>query len=268
MLEKHARRLARLGLRVFPCEPLGKRPLTESGVHAASRKRGVIHRWWSNRPNANIGVALPCGIFALDIDAQSGGYETLHRLEREHGMLTPDTVLAMTPSGGMHYLFRYPDDLPVGNSAGRVGRGIDTRGDGGYIVVAPSEIVTKDGEIKSYRWVHAPWEIKIAPAPKWLIRLARRKPKAVQSSGPFTASMNTRALAESIVKTVLTKTEGERNDTLYWASCRFGELIRAGRLSQSEALATLVEAGARAGLSEQECERTAYSGMRRVGAVS
>jgi bifunctional DNA primase/polymerase-like protein len=266
MLEKHARRLAKHGFRIFPCEPLAKRPLTANGVYAATRSRGMIHEWWSRRPNANIGIAMGRGIFALDIDAQHGGYETLHRLEHEHGILTTDTVLAMTPSGGMHFLFRYPSDMPVGNSGGRIGRGIDTRGDGGYVVVSPSEVMNRDGEIKQYRWAHAPWEMDIAPAPRWLIKLARRKPQLREPSNADSgedgdASNSDTVRVDGIIYRLRTASEGERNNLTFWAACRLAEIVAAGRMSAEEASALIVEAAIRTGLSEEEVTRTVKSGF-------
>jgi len=48
-----------------------------------------------------------------------------HRLRR--------TFSAHTPSGGLHLYFTAPDQ-PLGNTAGKLGLAIDTRGDGGYVV--------------------------------------------------------------------------------------------------------------------------------------
>jgi len=51
-----------------------------------------------------------------------------------------------TQSGGQHIVFAYDPDFK--QSAGKLGAGLDTRSDGGYIVAAPSQI-----EGRSYRWV-------------------------------------------------------------------------------------------------------------------
>ena len=48
-----------------------------------------------------------------------------------------DTLCSITPSKGMHYFFKYPKD-GIGSNAGIVGKGIDIRGDGGYVVLPPS----------------------------------------------------------------------------------------------------------------------------------
>ena len=73
------------------------------------------------------------GLLALDIDPDHGGNETLVALESEHGSLPP-TVEQITGSGGRHLLFKFPGP-DFRNTAGKVGPGIDSRGDGGYIIV-------------------------------------------------------------------------------------------------------------------------------------
>ena len=57
------------------------------------------------------------------------------RLEAEHGAL-PATVEAIT-ARGRHIYFKWPQE-PVRNSAGKIGRHIDVRGDGGYVLCPPS----------------------------------------------------------------------------------------------------------------------------------
>ena len=59
----------------------------------------------------------------------------LKKLQEEHGRL-PKTVTVKTGKG-RHLYFRCAD-VRVSNSAGRIGKGIDVRGDGGYVVAAGS----------------------------------------------------------------------------------------------------------------------------------
>jgi hypothetical protein len=46
---------------------------------------------------------------ALDIDPRHDGQNSLLKLVQAHGAL-PDTVVAVTGSGGNHVLFAYPED--------------------------------------------------------------------------------------------------------------------------------------------------------------
>lgn len=165
-----------MGWRVIPIEPGGKRPLLSEWPKRATNDPEEIRRWIAEYPDANLGVATgeASGFFVLDVDPKNGGDKTLEALEAEHGVL-PKTVQAATPSGGAHYLFKLPG-FPVTNKAGNPGRGLDIRGNGGQIVVAPSVTVGP------YRWVNAPWDTPVAEAPAWLLIAIRTRVES--ATGP------------------------------------------------------------------------------------
>lgn len=119
------------------CRNTGKHPRTPKGLHDATTDESTIRKWWTRWPTANIGVVTgeASGMFVLDVDPRNGGDLTLARLEREHGTLPP-TLVARTGGGGRHILFAHPG-MKV--SAGvKLGPGLDIKGEGGYIVAAPS----------------------------------------------------------------------------------------------------------------------------------
>jgi hypothetical protein len=142
----------------------------------------------------------------------------------------------------------------IRNTAGRIARGIDTRGEGGYVIHWPA---TGLGVINPDHF--APW-------PDWLVldKPAKPEPK------PFTHGA---ASLDAQVKGLLTCVErapaGQRNAVLFWASCRMGDLLREGRLirlQSTEWCRDLLLLGAtRAGLSETEALRTIASGFRTAG---
>lgn len=153
------------------CPSAGKHPRIKDWETEATTDAAQVSEWAQRWPSGNVGVATgaPSGFWVLDIDG-SRGQESLERLEAEHGEL-PETVTQRTGSGGTHYLFALPEGGSVGNSASKIAPGIDVRGDGGQIVVAPS--VSAKG---AYSWVLAPWEYEVAPAPAWLLERLRAKP--------------------------------------------------------------------------------------------
>jgi len=132
-----ALRYARRDHAVFPCEPFGKRPLTPHGLLDASSDPTVVKRWWQTWPDANI--ALPTGrescLVVLDVDGDEGS-ESLRVLERTHEPL-PQTASVVTPRAGQHFYFRHRG-IEIRNSAGLLGRGLDVRADGGYVIAPPS----------------------------------------------------------------------------------------------------------------------------------
>ena len=163
----HALALARKGLAVFPLKARSKTPWTRHGCLDATTDLETIAGWWDGWPDSNIGIATgsKSGIWVLDIDGEPGADELL-KLEHRFGAL-PATVTAVTGTGGHHLYFRLPDfaGAPViKNTASALAAGIDTRGEGGYVVAPPS--IHPNGN--PYGW-GAPDEF--AAAPVWLLAL-------------------------------------------------------------------------------------------------
>lgn len=166
---------AACGLRVLPIRPGQKHPPMNSWQHAATVDPKTIRNWW-NGLYRNHGVGLAMGpqpdgrwLFTLDVDRHNvDGFDTLYELEQTHGVL-PETVCSVTGSGGAHYIFDAGSVQVTNGAAGAVGPGIDIRGAGGQIVVAPS--LHPNGQPYGWEDGHAPWETAIAPAPAWLLDL-------------------------------------------------------------------------------------------------
>ena len=152
------------------CKP-GKHPysrLVPHGVLNASLDTDRVREWFTNTPY-NIGLATgrDSGIFVLDRDDPDGGDTSLLALEAEHGGL-PQTLTQITGKG-VHYVFQIPSDLEIKNSVKKLAPGIDIRGNGGYVVAAPSK--HENGKFYIWAGVQHPLREEIAPAPEWLLNL-------------------------------------------------------------------------------------------------
>lgn len=151
------------------CPSPGKHPLTTHGLKDATTDPNTITGWWHQWPIANIGIATgsESNLIVLDVDPDDGGDESLYKLEQTYGPL-PDTIESLTGGGGRHILFPTPA-VPVRNSAGRLGPGLDVRAEGGYIVAPPSSHLSGD----SYVWEvdHHPDDVPLADMPTWLVGL-------------------------------------------------------------------------------------------------
>ena len=155
--------LARRGLHVFPCLVRGKQPACERGCLAATVHESTIRQWWQNEPRYNIGVACGSlsGIFVADVDGPEAEVR-LAKLEAEYGKLPP-TVEVIT-SRGRHLYFRYPTAHAVRNTTSRIAPGIDSRGQGGYVLAPPS--IHPSG--RAYAWSVDSANV-FAAAPQWLL---------------------------------------------------------------------------------------------------
>lgn len=150
---------------VFPLQPRGKKPLTNHGFKDATTDPDTVRAWWTQHPDANIGVPTGpdgIGLDVIDVDGPAG-YASLALLKHAHCDSTCSTVTfcpatgelpevvarAWTPGGpGMHYFTPATGD----GNASRYMPGLDYRGAGGYVVVAPSLGLSG----KRYSWITRP----------------------------------------------------------------------------------------------------------------
>jgi hypothetical protein len=198
---------------VFPVRD--KRPLTQRGFRDATLDPDVIEALWRRWPDA--GVALPTGAgtaVVLDVDVPKGGGATLKKLVARYGRL-PATLEVMTPSGGVHAYFRHPGGR-VPCSVGKLGPGIDVRGDGGYVVAPPSP--GPNG--RPYKLLH---DRELAPLPGWVLehleerRSSSSTPDATISAGTrnstfasMAGAMRRRGFAEDAILAALEVTNRTR----------------------------------------------------------
>lgn len=161
-LMQAAENYARAGWSVFPLKPRDKVPLTAHGFKDASTNIERVREWWGKEPNANIGLNCgKSGLVVVDLDkraAHDGLAEWASLLAKQR--LTIRTSTSLTGGGGQHLLFKAPEGVKIGNSAGRLAPGIDIRGDGGYVVLPPS--IHPSG--KPYAWSDNSASIEPLPA--------------------------------------------------------------------------------------------------------
>lgn len=157
-----ALRYAELGYPVFPCAPGGKAPITPRGFKDATTDAAQIEAWWTEYPDANIGIPAE-GLIVIDVDGADNPWPG----DPDNSQDLARAPQSLTPSGGRHHIFRQPAGKSWKNTTGAIAPKVDTRADGGYIVVPPSVV---DG--KAYRWAPT-MEIDAPPGelpepPDWL----------------------------------------------------------------------------------------------------
>ena len=209
---QHALALAKKGWRVFPlhsqtdgvctcgnreCGSPAKHPRVEGGLKAATTDPNIITEWWTTWPAANIGVATGAasGIVVVDVDLKHDGPTIWSELQDQYSPI--NTLTTLTGGGGNHWIFQAPTDPILRNTAGKLGQGIDTRGEGGYIIAPPSIHISGD----RYEWDHT---AEIAQVPDWVLDLW-----TASASGE--SASNGRQPASAIGDVI---PEGQRNHTL------------------------------------------------------
>ena len=258
-LGRSALALAASGIPVFPCAASGKHPAIAGGLRAASAEAGLVRRWWTAMPNANIGMptGAASGLVVVDVDVHRDvdGYAALERARRE-GLVNGWVAAVETPSGGLHLYFP-----TTGNTDQRSWQsaraGIDFRGDGGYIILPPSA-QTIEGEARRYKTLqlaHGSGHPLDAQRLRDFLDPPRRY-AGPRGAGSAMAPADLTRLAGWVSRLQ----EGERNHGVFWAACKMAEQS----VPTGEALDALTAAGASAGLSEREVTTTVRSAYRSV----
>lgn len=237
-----------------------KKPTTKNGRNDATRDEPTIKLFFRNGAQIGVATGAESGLFVLDVDLDEkrgiNGYATLEYLESVHGPL-PKTPQQRTGRGGMQYLFKYVDGLK--NSTGKIGAGIDTRGHGGYIVVAPSR--NTNGP---YEWVVSPHDTPLANVPQWLIDALHKADEAEKSQSTVTAPNGEdrpyclKMLGQAMARCA-TATDGTKHDTLLKMARWMGGFVPA--LSEIEIEDTLWTAVALRADDEQGARKTIRDGI-------
>jgi len=241
---------AELGYAVFPCAPGGKVPLTTRGFLDATTDPTKIEAWWRRHPRANIGMPTQ-GMLAVDADVVDGEPNPWLSDEPEKQLDLAVAPMSITPRGGQHHLFCRPPGKAWRCTEGKLAPKVDTRTDGGYIVVPPS--IREDG--RAYRW-QPTLELDVPPEqlpepPDWLVERLDRI--AESASGRATLAQGaTSGDGSGKIPT------GQRNATL----ARLGGGMRRMGMSAGEIAAALRQANRRRcdpPLGEGEVDRIAAS---------
>lgn len=213
-----ALRYANLGYAVFPCVAGGSQPLTERGFLDASTDEETITAWWEKHPKANVGLPTN-GIIVVDIDGKGNAWPE----DWQHAEDLTRGAMSETPRGGSHHFFRQPEGANWRNTQSAIAPHVDTRANGGYVIVPPSQ--RAEG---GYTWVCELDRAKegLPEPPQWLRDALNGTKKSVSLSERLEVASDSNKIRE-----------GSRNGSL--ASIA-GSMRRIG-MGQAEIEAALLK---------------------------
>lgn len=234
-----AHALAARGFLIFPIKAGCKSPpLIPAWQKAATSDQKQIVSWWTQWPDANIGIHCD-DLCVIDVDPKKGGYERLEKLEQE--IQLDATLEVETPSGGRHIYYRSPATA-VANRVDALGTGVDIRGKGGYVLAPGSVLHDSEGNIRGSYLVCV--EEEICDAPEALVeRLRARTVDNTVQSSPRSEFVDTDAdaaveRARMFLKTHPVAVEGQGGDHhTFRTICR----VRDFGVSQDRAVDALGE---------------------------
>lgn len=201
------------------CTSVAKHPRTVNGVKDATTNADQIEAWWRAYPDANIGLAtgIVSGIYVVDLDGPEAitAWAALGLLE---GWVS-------VTGNGEHHIYALADPLP--STHWKVARGIDTRGDGGYIVAPPS--LHRSG--RRYAWRSHPAHLDPVPG----LVLEACTPRIGTDPAPATivygeTTSYGRGVLRNAVARVRAAGEGTRNSTLNDEAFLVGQFVAGGEI--------------------------------------
>lgn len=271
-----ARALAGAGAVLIPCGQ-NKIPKIAAWEKQACTNETDIARWHAAWPDMLLG--LPCGangVFVIDLDrpkieGDPDGHDNFAEICKPHDYdWLSHTLCAETGSGGTHIFYLMPRGHELRNTGGRLARNIDTRGAGGFVVIAPSR-----SERGQYRWLN---RNQIAEIPGWLLAmlLELKEPKGQAQIPPKPAPSKThlngpylnereraayQAAFDAESDSVANAPQGERNVRLNAAAFNLGRYVSSGKMDENVVQDALYSAAMTCGLPEAEALRTIRSGL-------
>jgi hypothetical protein len=279
---------ARNGFYVIPLVENSKRPLISDWQNRATTNPLQIDSWWTEYPNANIGIACEVSnLIVIDLDTSKGavppspwnelGVKNGEDVFREICKKAGDTQLfetysVKTPSGGKHLYF-YDQNIAIkqGTEVNGWWR-VDTRSKGGYIVAEGSRLINSaNGVTDQYRSIgnHS----VVLNFPTWLRNALSSKPfsesvTASSSNSASSVSGNPKfshEFAEQVLSercTLIRNTpEGRRNQSLIKHATYIGKIIGLGSLDERKSMESLLEAALASGLTKVESVRQIKAGI-------
>jgi hypothetical protein len=245
-----AMRLAEKSIPCFPCLA-DKRPACPHGFKDAKSDKLGVWQLWRDYPGELVGVPTGEKFVVVDLD-----FKHREAMEWYHNTPLPVTRTHVTRSGGRHLLFA--PHVSVKNSTGKIAKGVDTRGDGGYIIWWPAaglQVMHGGALAEVPEIVLAAFTVPPTPRPQYALR-------------PYSANplRNGDAKLSGVLAFVAGAAEGIRNNAIFWGACRINEMIADGELDRgtaAEAFGALIEIGGQIGLSRREIEQTIHSSGRR-----
>ena len=280
---------AKNGFYVIPLVENSKRPLISDWQNRATTNSLQIDSWWTEHPNANIGIACEVSnLIVIDLDTSKGavppsswkefgvknGEDVFREICKKAGDAQLfETYSVKTPSGGKHLYF-YDQNIAIkqGTEVNGWWR-VDTRSKGGYIVAEGSRLINSaNGVTDHYRSIgnHSvvlnfpTWlrdELSSKPIRESVMASPSNSTSSVSSDPKFSLEFAEQVLSERC--TLIRNTpEGRRNQSLIKHATYIGKIIGMGSLDERKASESLLEAATLSGLTKFESVNAIKAGIK------
>jgi hypothetical protein len=170
---------AERGWKVMPLKARDKVPVLKAWQQQASSEQEHIEHWWSQSPDANLGVQLGQRSGIIDVECDTKDAEqSLHRMFKHDSYVVP----CFQASRGKHRIFKWTPDLPPG-AVVKV-EGVEFRIGGGDLGAQSVFPPSKHPSGATYQWLVHPDEVEPAELPLSVRKLVIEAYHAKKGGGP------------------------------------------------------------------------------------
>jgi hypothetical protein len=208
--------LVEMGYSIFPIQENTKIPAVKWSTQSTT-DLDEVRDWWEDPRLCNDNIGINCGesgCFVVDLDTQAHVDVFMKAWFRRES--DPPRVIVETPRDGGHIYFEAPaSSLNLGNTSGKLGAGMDTRGVGGMVLAPGSVINGRAYTVLRGTLSHLP------PLPYWIIEKVRPKPLSLAEErrrakskwlvvSPYRAEAELRHWCDKVIHAP----EGTQNNTI------------------------------------------------------
>ena len=242
----------------------GKIPVAKGWQSADIETQDQLQSWVAQGFNLSVRTGSSSGgILVVDLDRGKSDYDPA----AVDALGLPQTVEAVTPSGGAHLYYKLPENCTLKNSANKLAPCVDTRCEKGAAVFPGS--IREDGA--GYHWQPGkePWSIPLAVLPDAIVEALKPRempamPRAVvayDATDKRQANYVKKAFNEELDIVAGTK-EGGRNHQLNESVFKIAGFISGGYLTIEDVSNNFLAAALSCGLGQAEAEKTIRGAIR------
>lgn len=178
-------RLHRCTCRKVNCKSPGKHPIFKNWQEKATSDVDKLMSYFTKANEVNVAILTGhrSGVFVLDVDPRHNGDVSLSNLEERHSWENKGLEI-QTGGGGVHLVFKLSEFDKIGCHT-NLWEGLDIKGNGGFVVTAPSRHISGGKYEISKDESGNPGSLELSPP--WLqekIRKEKRQNKYNKANWP------------------------------------------------------------------------------------